>query len=174
MNIFSRLPFLDGSKDEVEPQTDTKAERIAFHRQKVRNGPVKFKEMTSGQIRRAEQRQAKRRQKKAYRAEVRNHLEKQQLASRVRGHLQRAGYLPYHDGHEAGVREQIVSTQWIVQRFGQEVEVEGKRTGRVSWREADVVDAFLRAAQFYGSATGYELPRRRDFVPAISLAEDAA
>jgi hypothetical protein len=173
VNLFPNLSFAKSHDEEiVEPtEEELKAERIEFHRAKVRNGPAKFSFMTNGQIRRARARDTKRQQKKAFRAEVRNYFEQQRLASMVRAHLQAAGYLAYIDGSEAPLVTQIGSTGWIVQRFGQEVEVDGVGTGHVSYRKAAVIDAFHRAADYYAKATGHPI-RNDSFVPAIMLAED--
>ena len=180
MNIFSNLPFFNKPADESEAEltkdeiaAEEKADRIAFHRTHVRNGPTSFKYLSAGQQRRARVRAEQREVKKNYRREVKNYFERQRLGASVRAHLQIAGVIPFIDGSEAPVHDQIASTGWLVQRFGTEVEVDGQGTGHVSYREADVVDAMRRAAQFVGAAFGYTPPVPADFVPAISLAEDA-
>lgn len=173
MNIFSNLPFLNrGSDVDGEPtEEELKKERIEFHRTKVRNGPAGFRSLSNGQIARARVRDMKRQQRKAFRAEVKDYFEKQRVAASIRAHLQGAGYLPYFDGHEPTLHQRIVSTGWIVQRFGTEVTVDGEGTGRVSFRKGDILDAFKNAAKFYTSATGAYIQAPSDFTPAFSTDE---
>lgn len=180
MNILSKLmPFLnkpEESEDSLTPEeiaAQEKRERIAFHREKVRNGPVSFKYQTAGQQRRAVERAKQREAKKGYRREVKNYFDRRQVAAILRPHLQAVGLIPFIDGHEAPLGDQITSTAWIVQRYGTEVAVDGVGTGHVSFRHSDVLDALRSAARFYQVATGLVVNVPSDFEPAISIAEDA-
>lgn len=179
MNIFSQLGSLFGrdvrseadeplTKDEIA--AEEKAERIAFHRAKVRNGPTGFKVATAGQERRFKARAVKRAERKNFRTAVRNHLELQGAAAAARGHLQVVGILPYIDGREASLQAQIISTNWLVGRFGVPVE----STGRISWKRGDVLDALQHAVDFYNKATGDHVTIPAGFEPAIVLDEAVA
>lgn len=177
-DIFKSLPGVtksdDGerelTKDEIA--AEEKAERIKFHRERVRNGPVNFKAITNGQIRRAQARAEANAAKKARRAEIRNHLEKMRFASVLRGQLAVAGAIP--SVVEYGMPRQVDATVWIVRRFGVSVDrVDGP--AYASFKQADVVSALRNAVDFYNRATGagFALPSE-DFEPAIYEVEDAA
>lgn len=183
-DIFSKLPLI-GSKahedaeaalglsaDEIREQA--KADRIEFHRTKVRNGPANFKFMTNGQARRAQRRELDRQRRKAWRAEKGSYFERQRTAAILRAHLQVVGLIPFIDGHEAPLRDQITSTAWMVTRYGVEVAVDGVGTGHASFKRGDVIDALKNAASFYQSATGLIIRFPVDFEPAIVLDESAA
>lgn len=76
MNIFSNLPSTD-PEVEAELEARDRQDLIRFHREKVRNGPVKFKEQTTGQARRERQRALDRQTKKARRLQVKAYFEAQ-------------------------------------------------------------------------------------------------
>ena len=101
MDILSKLPLIGQKDDETDDLTpeeieaEARAERIRFHREKVRNGPTKFSFVTEGQQRRAKDRAIRGRQKKVRKAQVRAHFEKQQAIASLRGNLQAVGTLPY-------------------------------------------------------------------------------
>jgi hypothetical protein len=182
VNIFSQLAsVIKGGVTEVadedltpeEAEAAAKKARIAFHRDSVRNGPVKFRYMTNGQVRRAEERARKRNAKKAFRGEVRSHFEKLRIAAGLRGHLQAVGLIPFVDGHEATLEDQVTSTAWIQQRYGVEVTNDGVGTGHVSFRRGDILDGLKNAARFYESATGLIVRVPADFEPAIYVDEAA-
>lgn len=180
-DIFSKLPgvkaheaaeaALEMSAEDIRAQA--KAERIEFHRTKVRNGPVKFSFLTNGQVRRAQRRELDRHQRKAWRAEKASYFERQRTAAILRAHLQVVGLIPFIDGREAPLRDQITSTAWIVTRYGVEVAVDGVGTGHASFKRGDVIDALKNAASFYQSATGLIIRFPADFEPAIVLDEVA-
>lgn len=174
-NIFSNLGnVLTGRKvddeAEIEPtEAELKAERMKFHREQVRNGPVNFRHVTSGQVRRAQERAKAREMKRNFKREVSSYFERQRVAATVRGHLKIAGVIPFIDGHEAELHEQIVSTGWLLQRFGVEVKVDGTGTGRISFAAGDVIDGLRNALSFYNNATGSRYQFPEGYVPALVL-----
>lgn len=180
-NLFSKLPFLgtDAADEIVEMTTEeaeaqAKKDRIEFHRTKVRCGPVNWKHMTNGQVRRAQKREMDRQTKKAWRAEKRNYFERQRVAAYLRGHLQTVGLIPFIDGHTASLDDQIASTVLINRLYGTEVILDGEPAGYVSFERTDVLNALKSAAKFYGSTTGYLITVPADFEPAIILASETA
>lgn len=169
-NIFKKLLPKDTS--EAEPTADEiaaqeKADRIAYHRTQVRNGPVSFKYQTAGQQRRAAARAQKRDVRKNFKREVRGYFEKQRVSAVLRPHLQVLGLVPSATGRTFTMQDEIVSTAWIVQRYGKETEVDGAKTGHVSLFEDDVRASLSLACDFYRSATGYEIHLPTDFELAI-------
>jgi hypothetical protein len=145
VNIFSNLASVltGNSADEDAPEltaeqksAEEKKARIKFHRESVRNGPTKFRHITAGQVRRAEARAKKRQMDRNFKREVKNYFERQRLAAAIRAHLQIVGVIPFFDGREEPLEKQVVSTVWIVQRFGVEVtNDEGIGLGFMSFRE---------------------------------------
>lgn len=121
MNILSRLPLIGKTEsDEIEEISEEQARlnRIAFHRERVRNGPVKFSPPTSGQIRREAQRALARKTKKAHRNQVQIHFATQAQASTLRGQLQAAGVLAYNtEGFVATPQQALSAIVWIVKHF---------------------------------------------------------
>lgn len=161
MDILSKLPFLKNKhvpETEEEGPTDAelKAERIRFHREKVRNGPVNFKTPTTGQIRRAQRRDLDRRTRKARRGQVQNYFATQQLGAVVRAHLQAAGVLPYVHERPLDLQQQVVSAAWLIQRFGVPVMAEDgvTETDEMSFAYFDVLTALGAALKFYGQTIG--------------------
>lgn len=153
MDILSKLPFLnsDTEPDDVEiSEADAKADRIAFHRAHIRNGPANFKTSTSGQARRAQRRALDSRTRKGRRAQVDNYFETRRLASTVRANLQSAGVLPYVHGRDLDRQQQVVSAAWLVRHFG----IENEETGELSFAYFDVLTALGAALKFYGQSIG--------------------
>lgn len=145
-NILSKLPGLKSDAEEVEPvlsDEDLKAERIAFHRDRVHNGPVKFSAPTSGQIRRAQHRDLARKTKKARRRQVNAHFGAMQEIAILRGHLQAVGIILYRSHHKPGAGDVINSMTWIIRRFADAKRAD--ETGGVVVTE-DVVRESLQAA----------------------------
>jgi hypothetical protein len=169
-NVLTGKPA-DAEDVELSPEEqalEEKKARIKFHRENVRNGPVKFNHITAGQERRAKARAQKRAIKKNFKRDVRNHFERQRVAATLRPHLQNVGLLPFYDRHEAPLQDQIVSTGWICQRYGKDL-----GNGHVSFERSAVIEALGTAAMFYNSATGTELRVGANFEPAIySIAGD--
>jgi len=176
VNIFSHLPGLGKKvtpRDDVVELTDeeqaaqAKAERIEIHRTQVRNGPAKWSHVTSGQIRRAAKRAQDREVRKNFKREVNEYLMKQRVAATLRPHLQVLGLVSTYDNRVFSLHDEVVSTGWITQRYGRETEVDGVKTGHVSFLHEDVLAAIKAAAQFYESATGYRITVPADFEVAI-------
>lgn len=144
MDILSKLPFLKDDEVVDQPELteeEAKAERIAFHRTNVRNGPVKFKGVTSGQERRRRQRWLDSRTRKARRAQIRLYFAQQQEAAVLRGHLQAAGVQAYANEHLVARPDRaLASIVWIVRHFA---EVEEGDTVEVT---AEVVTQSLTSA----------------------------
>lgn len=176
MNIFSKLPFLgkvDDTETELTPEeqeAQAKAERIEFHRTQVRNGPVSFRSISAGQQRRAQQRAEKSAIRKNFKREVKQYHDRQHVAMILRPHLQALSLVPTATGRVFTEHEEYVSTGWIVQRYG--VEVEG--AGRMSFALEDVLTAIRTAAAFYESATGYVITIPADFAVFAETPEAAS
>lgn len=178
MDILSQIPFLSkktapeapatGELTEADRLAEEKADRVAFHREHVRNGPVKFRHIADGAVRRANQRAIKRSTKRARRVQLKNYHETQRIAATVRGQLQLAGALPYVVERELDREQQVRSVVWLVVRFGTE-----KEDGTVSLAYDDVVAALNSALKFYGQAVGLPgLVLSEDYVVPVYEAED--
>lgn len=172
MNIFSSLAKLIPSKDDAEAElspeeqaAQDKADRIAFHRTQVRNGPVSFKYQSAGQQRRAAARAQKSAIRKNFKREVKQYHDRQRVAAILRPHLQVLGLVPTASGRTFTEHEEIVSTAWIVQRYGTDL-----GDGTVSFLLADVITALQTAAKFYESATGYVITFPADFAVHAEVA----
>lgn len=77
MDILKNLPSLTDPEVERELDGREKQDRMQFHRDRIRNGPVKFKEQTTGQARRERQRALDRQTKKARRLQIKAYFEAQ-------------------------------------------------------------------------------------------------
>lgn len=131
-NLLSKLPLLkdqDARDLDDDEEAEAKRERIQFHRDHVRNGPVKFNPPTSGQLRRERQRAVARSTKKARRKQVRDYFDGLRESSRLRAKLQSAGVIPFAlPETEVSDRARQDAIVWIVERFaqgegGQQIEV---------------------------------------------------
>lgn len=175
MNILKNLASVikgDGATDELTPEqieAQAKKDRIDFHRAKVRNGPVSFKEPTNGQLRRLQARATKRRMERAHQKQVRAYFDARREGATIRGHLESIGLLQVVLGRssdwEINHYSAYRSTLWLVKHFADRSQVDAR--GRVILTSDLVLDS-LRAAlnrwqQIVGlPATelpeGYELP----------------
>lgn len=120
MNLLSKLPFLTSNTDDETTlsEEEIRKQNIEFHRTKVRNGPAKFSSPTSGQMRRAAQRRLNSQTKKARRAQVRSHFDREQGIAYLRGNLQAAGLVPYRTpGFQARPEAALSSIVWIMQHY---------------------------------------------------------
>lgn len=141
MDILSKLPGLKSETESVEiDEAQAKRDRIAYHRDHVRNGPVKHRSITSGQERRARKRRLEKQTRKARKAQVRLFFAQQQEAATLRGHLQAAGVQAYVGEHVAPGEKALASIVWIVRHFA---EVEDGTTVEVTH---DVVVQSLTSA----------------------------
>lgn len=171
MDLLGKLPFLKKTEDESEEKTQeqAKADRIKFHRERVRNGPVKYNDPTTGQVRRARQRQQQAVSGRSRRMQILNHFETRRLAATVRGQLQASGTLPYKYGGVIHPVTQVKATVWLVQRFGVEAE-----DGSASLDRSDVENALTAALRFYGQVMNSpDLSLPDGFEPAIYAEVDA-
>lgn len=151
MNILSKLPFISEPKSDLTPEEielEDKKARIQFHREKVRNGPAKFSSPTSGQIRRAKDRDIKSGMKKTRRRQVRAFLAAQAEAATIRGHLQAASVLAYGNPlHMATPTQARASVIWLTERFAE-------AEGEIVVTTELVVDALTAALNRYQTLTG--------------------
>lgn len=149
MNLLWKLPSVGLAPEPSEEvdEAQAKRDRIKFHRDHVRNGPVKFRKTTDGQIRRAQKRALKRSTQRARKAQVRGYFATQKLAASTRGQLQAAGLIPYVTSRQINPLAATKATVWLVQRFG---------TEDTSFAYGDVVQALQRALKFYGQFAGLE------------------
>jgi hypothetical protein len=144
-DLFAQLPGLRDKQTDDEPtELESKRDRIKFHREKVRNGPVKFREPSSGQVRRFQARSLKSMQRKGYRRQVKGHLAAQREGMILRGMLQSTGVLDYvlpisHLRPEAA----LAGITWIVERFADDRAAD--ENGRIEVTE-DVVRQSLQSA----------------------------
>lgn len=114
------VPFEDLSPEEqAEVLAEEKAERVKFHRKSVRNGPVKWRTITTGQQRRQATRDQKALERKANRRHRRNFRQKQVKVATLRGQLQTIGVLPTATGIVFREGDRIAAYQWLTHRFGQ-------------------------------------------------------
>lgn len=155
MNILDKLPFLNSDPkteaDQAALEAEAKAERIKFHRTQVRNGPVKFKAPTTGQIKRAQRRALAAEGRKGRRRQVRAYIRQQQEAATIRGHLQGAGVVAYAgDTFTTTPERALQSIVWIVQRFA-----EGDENGVVEVTEENVRLALTRALNRWQAIVGH-------------------
>ena len=123
-DVFSTLPFGTAEEELTDEQraqleAEAKSERAAFHRTQVRNGPVNFKTLTGGQVRRARLRELARSSKRARRSQVQSYFEQQREHAVLRAHLQGIGVLPYvlRSG-KLSEEQMMLSVRWIVEHFG--------------------------------------------------------
>ena len=156
-NLLSKLPFLGEGKadrdltpEEIEEaEAQAKRDRIAFHRDHVRNGPAKFKQMTTGQERRARHRSLDSMTRKGRRRQIRQYHADMREAATLRGHLQAAGVVRYASEFHAPDFAIMRSIIWIVRHFA-----EGDENGRIEVTHEVVIDAIEKAWQRWCRLTG--------------------
>lgn len=154
MDILSKLIPSLKHQDDVEvdiiDEAQEKKDRIAFHRTHVRNGPVKFKEPTTGQQRRAHQRALARRARKAYRQQVRTYFAAQREAAILRAKLQDCGVLAFvQRDREIPILTTYNALVWIIERYA-----EGEVGTSVEVTDATVRRALQAALDRYGDIVG--------------------
>lgn len=114
-DILSNIPTL---ADEPEvSEADEKADRIAFHRTHVRNGPVSFKATTNGQEHRRKARASRRQAKKTRRAQVNAYFAQRAEIALLRAKLTLAGVIVGQG--ETRPTQALSSIVWIVQNFAE-------------------------------------------------------
>lgn len=118
MNPLIQFPSLV-AQDEA-PETDeakAKAERIAFHRSHVKNGPAKFRSVGPSDEKRARRRALARQTKKAERAQRKQHFAQTREHAILRGHLQRVGVIAYETDYQPSESQRLQSAAWLIHRF---------------------------------------------------------
>jgi hypothetical protein len=146
VNLLEKIPFLktaDAEAEVVLGEEDAKAERIAFHRNKVRNGPTKFSTQTTGQFRREQLRGLARKTKNARRKQIRDHFAALREIAVLRGHLQAAGIIQYRTDYQPAGGDVVNAITWIIGHFADDKLADER--GRVEITEP-VVRASLQAA----------------------------
>lgn len=170
MDILSKLPGLKPETATVEEidEAQAKKDRIAYHRDHVRNGPVKHRSITSGQERRARQRRLERQTRKARKAQVRLYLAQQREAATLRGHLQAAGVQAYAGEHVATGEQALRSIVWIVRHYADDSAVD--ENGRVEVTHEVVVGALTAALNRWQTLAGMPVtPLSPAYVLPVSL-----
>lgn len=166
-SLLSKLPSLHLGKDDEEREELTdeelKKQRIKFHRERVRNGPVKFRTMTTGQVRREQKRELDRRTKKARRKQVRDYRRRIVEATTIHAMLQAAGVVSYVDpNRKAAPGDAANAIVWLIKRFAKP-----NKEGNVEVTREVVIDSLTRGLQTWQAITGqpvtplspaYELP----------------
>lgn len=153
MNILSKLPFLSGETDDEQTLDDVaialkeKQERIDLHFRQVRNGPVTWRDQTSGQIKRAKTRALAGRTRKARRAQVRDFLAQQREHATLRGHLQAIGVVAYETDFVPSAEARFTSAAWIVRNHSEPTDLD---LGEAQFLRAAVQRAFDRFADISG------------------------
>lgn len=155
MNILSRLPFLNSqASDKVDAEAaeiQAKADRVKFHRESVRNGPVNFKTLSSGQLRRAAVRATKSEQRKARRKQVRGYFANEREAATLRGHLQHVGIVPFvSDNITISYDAAEASLAWLCARYV-------RTTKQPIVNEGDLVKVLTSALNRYQRLTGAQV-----------------
>lgn len=150
MNILEKLiPSLNKEQKEVlakeEQAAAEKADRIAFHRAKVRNGPVRFTTLTNGQLRRAQKRSEATAQRKNFKAQKRAFFAAQYEASVLRAHLQRLGVVEYATPVISTPTKIEGSIAWIFANF---------HSGATTFSEDQLQVALQKAYDRYAYLTG--------------------
>lgn len=172
MNLLENLPSL--SKDEVREEIATEEElrqsRIEFHRSRVRNGPAKFSEPTSGQIRRAKKRALNRQTKAAKKNQHRRYFNALEQASILRGHLQAAGVLSYASPDFKPRPEAVLlSVTWLAQHFADQEQAD--ENGQIQLTATVVVDAIQAAYSEHNRLIGApDVPLSPAYVLPVRLA----
>lgn len=160
MNILSKLPFVKGTTDDEVAEIDeaqARKDRIAFHRDHVRNGPAKFKGQTTGQVRREKKRELARETRRARRVQIRKYHAEQREAAILRGHLQHAGIVSYSGiEFEVGPRAVVNSIAYLVARFAP-APVDG--SGQIEVTRKVVIDALTEALNRFQTLTGQPTTR---------------
>lgn len=129
MNILTRklsqlrgddtTPFDELSEEEqAKILADEKKDRIEEHRSKVRNGPVRWTSITSGQMRRRRVRDAAAHSKKATRRARKSYHAAQAETATLRGQLIILKVLPSSSDFVPTMTQRLNASTWIVRKFG--------------------------------------------------------
>lgn len=114
------VPFEELSKEEqAEVLAEEKKQRVKFHRDSVRNGPVKWSHVTTGQQRRRAARDKAALQRKANKRHRRDFFRGQLHLATLRGQLQAIGAVSYATDYKPSVKQRIAAGQWLLGAFGE-------------------------------------------------------
>lgn len=134
MNPLSRLtkhliPETEKAFEDLSPEEqqvildDEKKARVEWHRRSVRNGPVRYSTISTGQQRRMQVRDQATRQRKANKNHRRNFFARRQEAATLLGHLQGVGAIPYAtEGLTPTTAQRLRSGGWLVLHFAERYE----------------------------------------------------
>lgn len=154
--------------DDEKFEIQSKKDRVAFHREKVRNGPVRMTPPSNGQIRRAQARATKRQIRKNFKRDVRAYRSQQAEAATLRGHLAAVGLVDYSvEGYKPTPMQQLQSSIWLVRHFA---DVEEGEVFEVT--QIVAAESFLRALNRWRSLVGQ--PVTESLPPAYVLPVVAA
>lgn len=138
-NLATAFDADDENRTPEEIEADEKRARIQWHRDHVRNGPAKFKTATTGQVRRAQARETKRKMKKARRKQVLNYFAQERFIATLRGNLQAAGVLDYVTDYKPSERQEARALNWLARTFeGDDLEA----------RLKDAVQTYVKLTKF--------------------------
>lgn len=160
MNILENIPSL--SRDEIAEQgkeltledieqieADDKAERVKFHHNQVRNGPVNFVSQSAGQVRRASSRALKGRTKRARRKQVGTYFDQVREVATLRGNLQAVGVIAYvNPSRKLDPVAAHNATVWLLNNYAP--------AGDLLVTNESVTSVFEVALNRYQSLTGQE------------------
>lgn len=136
-------------EEEQEILANERAERIRFHREKVRNGPVNYGFTTAGQQRRALARAKKSHDRKTNKAYRRSFITNLRAVAVLRGQLQTIGALPFITEHKPTTQQRLRAGSWLVQRFAPRDDA-----GELLLGDDTVVEAVKAAKRTYLEAVG--------------------
>lgn len=116
MDIFQSLPSLHAESKTDEATNEPK--QVG-----PRNGPVRYRDITTGQVRRARKRAATKQSRRAYRNQVRTFLSSEREAALIRSSLQAVGVLPYAtEGMQPTEDQVLLAVRTLLARYGTGVE----------------------------------------------------
>lgn len=112
-NLFRNTDDVPLTEEELDAQdAEAKKARIKDHADNVRNGPVKRRYWSSGQSRRAAERRAATRQRKATKAHRQQWKDEQQSVATLRGHLTILGVIECRSATEFTTQQIATSAEW--------------------------------------------------------------
>lgn len=126
MNPLNRLlGHLRTDDRELTPEeleadaAEAKKARIKYHRDNVRNGPVKYRSITIGMQRRAHERSQATQQRKTNRRYRRAWMDQQAKIATLRGHLTILGVIECQHATTTFTPEQVrESSVWAIRQYG--------------------------------------------------------
>jgi hypothetical protein len=147
---FDELPI----EEQEQILADEKKARVEFHAKQVRNGPVNWRTITAGQQRRAAARSQKGSIRKANARHRRTFIAKRLDTAVLRGHLQAAGVVEYHDpAFEVPSSTKANALMALVSKYGKRDE-HGNLDFDAAGHEQLVIDALEAAKNDYLERVG--------------------